>query len=216
MRSSFLIIIAMTVITVSAQEEYGHIREGNKLYQAKKFTEAEVAYRRGLERNPKSFEAAYNLGNALFRQEKYAEALEQYQRISPDNKASKDRLASALHNAGNALLKQQKIKESIEAYKESLKLRPGDDETRYNLAFAQQMLRQQQQPKQQQPQDKQDQESQKKEKEKKEDQAQQKEEEISKQRAEQILQALMQEERETMEKAKKQPPTNRKGAEKDW
>jgi len=216
MRSSFLIIMAMTVLAVSAQEEYGFIREGNQHYQAKKFTEAEVAYRRGLERNPKSFEAAFNLGNALFRQEKYAEALEQFQRITPNSKASKDRLASALHNAGNALLKQQKVKESIDAYKQSLKLRPGDDETRYNLAFAQQMLRQQQQPKQQQPQDNQDQENQKKEKEKKEDQAQQKEEEISKQRAEQILQALMQEERETMEKAKKQPQTNRKGTEKDW
>lgn len=216
MRSSFLIIIAMTVISVSAQEEFGHIREGNKLYHDKKYTEAEVAYRRGLQSNPKSFEAAYNLGNALFRQEKFAEALEQFQSIIPDSKASKDRLASALHNAGNALLKQQKVKESIEAYKQSLKLRPGDDETRYNLAFAQQMLRQQQQPRQQQPQDNQDQESQKKEREKKEDQAQQKQEEMSKQRAEQILQALMQEERETMEKAKKQPAANRKGTEKDW
>jgi Ca-activated chloride channel homolog len=216
MKSSFLILMTLTVFAVSAQEEYGHIREGNKLYQAKKFTEAEVAYRRGLERNPKSFEAAYNLGNALFRQEKFAEALEQFQRIAPDNKASKDRLASALHNAGNALLKQQKVTESIEAYKQSLKLRPGDDETRYNLAYAQQLLKQQQQPKQPQPKDNQDQESQQKEKQKKEDQSQQKQEEMSKQRAEQILQALMQEERETMEKAKKQPQTNRKGAEKDW
>ncbi len=216
MKSSFLILMTLTVFAVSAQEEYGYIREGNKLYQAKKFNEAEVEYRRGLERNPKSFVAAFNLGNALFRQEKYADALEQFQRITPDNKVSNDKLASALHNAGNALLKQQKVSESIEAYKQSLKLRPGDDETRYNLAFAQQLLKHQQQPKQPQSQNNQDQESQQKEKQKQEDQAQQKQEEMSKQRAEQILHALMQEERETMEKAMKQPQANRKGPEKDW
>lgn len=214
MRKIAFLLIAFVTLNVHAQEEFTHIAEGNRHFRAGKFTEAEISYRKGLMVNPKSFEAAFNLGNALFRQEKYAEALEQYQRVIPSDNASRKKLAAALHNAGNALIAQQKVKESIDAYKQSLRLNPKDDETRYNLAFAQHMLNNQQQPPQQQNQE--DQQSQEQKQEKKQDQSQPREEEISKERAQQILQALMQEERETMEKARKQPNPVRRGTDKDW
>ena len=124
-------ILFMTLSAV-AQEENAYVREGNRLYKSKKYTEAEIAYRKGLLKNPKSAEAAYNLGNALYKQEKYAEALEQYQRVAPTDNISREKLAAVLHNTGNALLLQKKIAESIDAYKKSLKVNPKDDETRYN------------------------------------------------------------------------------------
>lgn len=120
----FMLILFTTTNNVLGQEENGDIREGNKLYKAKKYTEAEIAYRKALLKNSKSFEANYNLGNALFKQEKYSEALQQYQKAAPIENVSKDKLAAAYHNTGNALLMDKKIAESIEAYKSSLKSKP--------------------------------------------------------------------------------------------
>ncbi len=42
--------------------ERKNVREGNKLYETEKFTEAEIAYRKSLEVNPRSSEGTYNLG----------------------------------------------------------------------------------------------------------------------------------------------------------
>jgi len=204
-----------------AQEEFTDIRKGNKQYKSEKYTEAEIFYRKGLQKNSQSPEAAYNLGNSLFRQEKYAEALEQYQKVLPDEKISKKKLASALHNTGNALLMQQRIPESIEAFKKSLKINPEDDETRYNLALAQYLLRNQDSRNQQdqQQQDQQQPENQENKQEKDDSQQQQEEqpnESIPKDKAEQLLEALMQDEDETMEKAKKLPKSSKRTVEKNW
>ncbi len=214
-----LMMIGFIALPIFSQEEYVDVRDGNKLYKLNQYTDAEIAYRKGLLKNPKSVEAAYNLGNALFKQEKYAEALEQYQRVVPTANISKDKLASALHNTGNALLMQQQVAASIEAYKNSLRINPKDDETRYNLAYAQHLLKNQdKQDKQDQKQDQQKQDDQQNKKEKKEDEQKEQPQpsDISKDRAEQILEALMQDEKDTMEKAKKQPKSSRKGTDKDW
>ena len=62
--------------------ERKNVREGNKLYETEKFTEAEIAYRKSLEVNPRSSEGTYNLGNALYKQKKFPEAAEQYQLLA--------------------------------------------------------------------------------------------------------------------------------------
>jgi len=53
--------------------------------------------------------------------------------------------AGAYHNLGNSLLETKKYDESIEAYKKALLNNPKDDATRYNLSYAQEMLKKQQQ-----------------------------------------------------------------------
>ena len=127
--------------------ERKNVREGNKLYETEKFTEAEIAYRKSLEVNPRSSEGTYNLGNALYKQKKFPEAAEQYQLIAgqgekmietPEGKA---RLAEIYHNVGNIGMQSKEYAKSVEAYKQSLRLNPKDDETRYNLALAQNCCR---------------------------------------------------------------------------
>ena len=122
--------------------ERKNVREGNKLYETEKFTEAEIAYRKSLEVNPRSSEGTYNLGNALYKQKKFPEAAEQYQLLAgqgekmietPEGKA---RLAEIYHNVGNIGMQSKEYAKSVEAYKQSLRLNPKDDETRYNLALA--------------------------------------------------------------------------------
>ena len=62
-----------------------------------------------------------------------------------DNARNDEELANINHNLGNSLLKENKIDLAIEAYKTSLRINPNDEDTRYNLAYAQKMKQQQQQ-----------------------------------------------------------------------
>lgn len=211
-------VLMMSLITFSvwAQKESNDVRAGNKLYKSSKFTEAEIAYRKGLVHNPKSFEANYNLGNALFKQNKYTEALEKYNNAVALQPADKQKLAATYHNVGNSLLADKKIEESIKAYKMALKNNPNDDETRYNLAYAQMMLKKQQQDKKKDKnKDKQDQ-NKDQPKPQPQPEPQQPKPQMSKENAQQILDALMQDEKNTQDKAKKQQVRGTKKAEKDW
>ncbi len=210
---SVLLFLTLFSALALAQKESDDVRAGNKQYNAGKFTDAEVSYRKGLLKNNKSFEANYNLGNALFRQQKYTDALEQYQNAVALQKDDKIKLAAAFHNIGNALLSEKKIEESIKAYKNALKANPLDNDTRYNLAYAQSLLKKQQQDKKD---DKKNEKEQDKNEEKPEPKPQPQQPKMSKENAQQILEALMQDEKNTMEKAKKQAAKGKKSAEKDW
>ena len=151
MNRILVIFIALFSITqVWAQQEGPDLRRGNKEYKHENYTEAEVNYRRGLDKNNDSFEGHFNLGDALFRQEKYPEALEQYQKaetlLKGDDKTRKAeldrRLAATYHNMGNALYAQQQYDKSVAAYQQSLRHNPKDNDTRYNLVKAMQQLQQ--------------------------------------------------------------------------
>ena len=153
MRSILAIIFLSAVTLLFAQQESPDVRLGNKQYNDSNYVEAEVNYRRALDKNDQSFEAHYNLGDALFRQEKYPEALEQYtkaeQLLKNDDKKREEqlnsRLADTYHNMGNALYAQQQYDKAVAAYQQSLRLNPKDNDTRYNLVKAMQQLQQQQQ-----------------------------------------------------------------------
>ncbi|GHT03454.1 hypothetical protein AGMMS49525_08550 [Bacteroidia bacterium] len=228
------------------------LRAGNKAYEQEKYTDAEIDYRRAIEHNARSSEAAYNLGNALLRQDKAQEAVEQYQ-IAINNeqaaaKPGKDNIAMAWHNTGNVFLSTavskkdtppdtEALKKSIEAYKNALRNNPKDDETRYNLALAQQLLKNQgggggggkddqkkddqkkdDQKKDDEKKDEQKQDQQKQDEKKDEKQQPQNNNEMSKQSADQILDAMMQNEKETQEKVKEQQMKQQKQrkTEKNW
>ena len=132
-----------------AQSERTLIRKGNKEYKDNKYTDAEVNYRKALEKNKELHEGTFNLGDALYKQGRFDEAAEQYRLSSTRTNDGKAK-AQAYHNLGNALLKGQKFPESITAYKDALKLSPNDSDTKYNLEYAKALLKQQQQKQQQQ------------------------------------------------------------------
>ena len=146
MKKTIIILIALIItLPIIAQKESKYVNKGNKEYNKEKFVESEVEYRKGLEKNKSSFSANFNLGNSLYRQEKYAEAAEQFSKAAALADDDKQKLASSYHNLGNSLLQANKIQESISAYKDALKNNPNDDDTRYNLAYAKYLLKQQQQ-----------------------------------------------------------------------
>ena len=235
MKAVVLLLLALPA-TVFAQKEAGNIRSGNRHYESERYTDAEVDYRRGLDKNQDSFEAHYNLGNALFRQDKYDEAAREYTKAMQlmENKKEKAkaqdtlRLAHSYHNLGNSYYGQQRFQEAIRAYKQSLRLNPKDNDTRYNLIKAMQMQEQQQQQQEQQQdqqqsqeqqqeqQEQQAQEQQAEEQQAQEAQAEESDEQMDKETAEQILQALEQDEQDTQEKVQQQKGGKKKRVEKDW
>lgn len=141
-----LIFIAFQGSLVFAQKEKKDIHEGNKLYEQKKYKEAEASYRKSLNKAQASVAGNFNLGDALYKQKKLEDAGKKFTDIA-NSSTDKGVKAQAYHNLGNSLLESNKIEESIAAYKKSLINNPKDDQTRYNLAYAQEKLKQQQQQK---------------------------------------------------------------------
>ena len=236
MKRILFYIFLMVIPTLSyAQKEFFDVRKGNKDYKKENFTEAEINYRKGLDKNNNSFEGHFNLGDALFKQQKYPEAAEEYQKagalLQPKNgkysDSDKKKLAQAYHNLGNAFYAQQQFDKAVASYKQSLMANPKDNETRYNLVKAMEMLQEQQQQQNQdnqnqQQQDQQNQQQseddQQQQQQNQDDQQQQPQEqpEMDREQAEQILQALQQDEQETQDKAKRQQMQSKVKTDKDW
>ncbi|MFL0063145.1 tetratricopeptide repeat protein [Tenacibaculum maritimum] len=143
-----LLCLFFAAATINAQqdtlqlqrESRALLREGNKLYNLQKYTDASVAYKKALGKNSKYDKASYNLGNAFYQEKNYKEAIPQFELTA---KTAKDKFtkAEAYHNIGNAMLEQKKYQEAVDAYKNALRNNPNDDETRYNLAVAQKSLK---------------------------------------------------------------------------
>ncbi|AXT57466.1 tetratricopeptide repeat protein [Aquimarina sp. MMG015] len=112
------------------------VKDGN-------FPKAEGEYRKAISKNPVDPTAKYNLANAYYNTEKYDEAHQRYTE-AVKTATSKVEKHKAFHNQGNTYMEQKKYKEAVAAYKNALRNNPKDDETRYNLALAKQLLEKQQ------------------------------------------------------------------------
>ena len=126
------------------REARENVREGNVLYNQLKFSEAEVAYKKALSKTPNYPKASYNLGNAIYQQNRNKEAVAQFEileKTAPD-KMSK---AEAYHNMGNSFMKEKQYDKAVASFKNSMRNNSKDEETRYNLALAQELLEEQNQ-----------------------------------------------------------------------
>ena len=205
-------VFLLAAAGVSAQKaERDYIRKGNRLFNDSVFVDAEENYRKALEANPKSTVSMYNLGNTLSQQQKFQDAMEQYVSASKIEK-DKMKLAHIYHNMGVIFQAGKDYAKAVDAYKMSLRNNPTDHETRYNLALAQKMLKDQQnQQNQDQNQDQNKDQQQPPKSEKKQDN------QMSKENAEQLLNSVMQDEKDVQDKVKKQQKVMQGGRlEKDW
>ncbi len=114
--------------------------EGNKQLSENQFADAEVDYRKAIAKSDENAAAPYNLGNAYYNNETYSEAFGRFKQAGElaTNKAEKH---DAYHNMGNVFMKRKDYQKAVEAYKEALRNDPADEETRYNLALAKEMLK---------------------------------------------------------------------------
>ena len=255
-RIIFCALSLLGLLPLSAQlltdESRQRVRQGNKLYEEGEYVEAEVNYRKAQEGQAGLAMGAYNLGNALYQQGRFQDAAGQFARAASltEDPAMQ---AQAYHNLGNAQLKlaervQAKqdpsaaLRQGIEAYKQALRRNPNDEETRYNLAYALQKLRREQQQNQQgqsdnnqedQPQDQPDQDQpdqdqqddeqegdkQKQEQPSEEEQQQRqaRQQQMSPEEIEQMLEALRYQEQKLREEMQREKTKGKRSSvEKDW
>jgi len=214
----FAVLFLIFLMTVNAQSHRSLINDGVDLYKKGKFADAEVNFKKGLEKKPDLFQGHFNLGDAYYKQGRYDEAIQSYKNALSftEDKLNK---AKVFHNIGNALLKSQKYQESIEAYKNALKLNPDDLETKYNLSYALNMLKQKQNQNQKnqdknqnkqnddkknnQDKNNQDKQNQQDKDQNKQNQSQQQKNQITKEDAQRILEALKNNEQDLQKKLRK-------------
>lgn len=122
------------------QESNQFTYKANQALQKNSFADAEAAYREAISKNSENATAKYNLGNAYYNNESYAEAFNRYKQAS-EVALTKAEKHSAYHNMGNVFMKNKEYEKAVTAYKNALRNNPKDDETRYNLALAKDMLK---------------------------------------------------------------------------
>jgi tetratricopeptide (TPR) repeat protein len=213
--------IAICSLTLNAQADKKYIRQGNREYDKSKFSESEVLYRKAIDKNKETADAVFNIGDALYKQKKYEDAGKQFlENVSLND--DKKKKSAGLYNLGNSLLMSNKVKESIDAYKGSLKLDPKNFEAKYNLSYAQDLLKQQEEQQKKQENDKKDNQKDDQKKDQsgdndkkqddnsqnnkdqneKNDKQQQKQQAISQEDAQRLLNALENDEKKVQEKVK--------------
>ena len=221
-RTATVLLLLFAATAAVAQTDRQYVTSGNKLFRNGQFDQAEVAYRKAIEKIPRNPQAHYNLGNALMAQKKDSAAVQSLQK-STELETSKIRKAMAFHNIGVVCQQHKMYGEAIEAYKSALRLNPKDDATRYNLELCKRQQKNQQNQKNQNQQDKDKKDKNGKDKKNdkqkndKQDQNKKKENKMSKENAEQMLNAAMQQEKSTQQRIKKamQRPRSAK-LDKEW
>ena len=236
------LVIAFPALTGFGESAPSKNREGNRLYKDGKYDEAPAQYRAAQVLAPEILGLSFNAGDALFRKGDVQGSLREFGKAAaaPDSLLS----ANAHYNAGNTLLQAGQAQQAIAAYTEALKRNPGDEDAKFNLELALQLLQQQQQQQDQQnqqnqqnqdqrqdqqksgedQQEKQDQQKQDQEQESEEQQqadqeqsqAEQQEAGMSKQDAERLLDAVGEQEREIQAELREAQARKRTKVDKDW
>jgi tetratricopeptide (TPR) repeat protein len=224
----------LIVFTVKAQNDAKNIYYGNDYYHSGKIPQSTDLYRQALKENPHNQKAHFNLGNSLYKNAMEIKGSKENfiqggKKVTPDSLASlvfeeaaqsfaqvansvsdKDTLHRSWHNIGNCYLQKKEYQQAVDAYKKSLKFNSKDEETRYNLAYALKNL----------PKDKKGGGgggNQKEEDKKDKNKNAAPKNEMSKDQAEQLLKALMQDEKKLQDKRKqKQEDAGNTTVDKDW
>ena len=232
MKNTLFILSLLMCITSFAQNKKSFLRDGNELYTDSSYNDAEIQYRKSLEKDQDYFKASFNLADAIYKQGRYKESSALFDALI-DNADMENDLAKVYHNLGNSLTQEQKLEEAIEAYKNALRINPNDAETRHNLTLSKKQKQEQEQQEEKKEENKEEKKDQEKDKEgedkqeqnkeqekgdeEKENQPEEKKEEMSKEDAEKMLEAIQQEEKELQEELqKKKVKGKRVKVLKDW
>ena len=207
-----IVTVAMLLVATAqagAQTDRNLIRQGNRAFKSQKWAVAETQYRKAISKNQKNPQAIYNLGCALMAQQKDSMAIQQFTNAA-QLETNRLRRAASYHNMGVIMQNHREYAQAIEYYKMALRCNPQDNETRYNLALCKKLLKNNPQNK--------DQNKNNKDKNKdNQNQNQPNQDKMSRENAEQLLNAAVQQEQATkrkLQKAMSQP--RRKAYDKNW
>ena len=198
----------------AAQTDRNLIRQGNRAFKTQKWAAAETQYRKAISKNQKNPQAVYNLGCALLMQQKDSLAMVQFGNAA-QLEPNLFRRSKSYHNMGVVMQNHREYAQAIEYYKMALRCNPQDNETRYNLALCKKLLKNN--PQNQNNKDKNNKDKNKDKNKNNSNPNQQNQDKMSRDNAEQLLNAAIQQEQATkrkLQKAMSQP--RRKAYDKNW
>lgn len=237
-----LLLVPFTAAFLSARDDdRKDVRSGNRKFDKGEFKEAVVDYQKALLRDSSSFAAAYDLANSLYRMENFNEARAVLDTIAEQAPLS-GHASDYYYNTGNVALSLKDYQAAVDAYRSALMENPGDLDAKENYIYARKKLEEQQNNQNNQGQDNKDNQNNQDNKDKQDNrndggdnggnQNQQNDNssrpdsgeqpqsrpQISKQAAQQMLNAIMAKEKETQDKVKKEKAAvmQSKQREKNW
>lgn len=239
MRFLVLIVLFLTLSGFAPNDA----RKANEAYERGDYETAAELYRSAIEQDPDNPRLYYNLGNALAQSgnpDEATRAYEQYRSMIED--AGQESLAD--YNQGRMLTDTENFDEALNFFREALKKNPDDEDARFNYELAKRKQEQQQEEQQNQdqnqqnddqeqqdqdqqqqqnnenPQDNQQQNDQQQnnpdQNQQQDQQQQQRPEELTREEAENLLDALEELERDLLENQKKESSQSNTRNEKDW
>ncbi|MDD4068714.1 MAG: hypothetical protein PHV65_07520 [Bacteroidales bacterium] len=206
--------ILILFIFASCDKEKNYLREGNRDFEEKQYAKAEDNFRKSLNIDSTYKKAQFNLANSAYKQNKedqYNQSLLYYEKaLAQDTIMDTLFTANTLYNRGNTNFKlalldsiekgekyNEGLKKAVEDYKKTLKLNPQDTSAKYNLSLAMRLLKQNQN---QNKQNKNQEDKNQQQKSKQQEQNKPKQNQDSKR----MLEALKNNEKNTLEKLKKE------------
>jgi Ca-activated chloride channel family protein len=136
-------LVCLGLLATSPGAIAGPLQEGYDAYQQKAYDKALKQFIDGQLQDPDNPSVLYNIGNAYYKTGNFDAAKEHY--LQALAKAPPELKHSLLYNLGNSAYRTGALQEAVENYKAALQANPDDRQTRENLAFVQQQLKQQQQ-----------------------------------------------------------------------
>jgi tetratricopeptide (TPR) repeat protein len=140
MKNIITYLVLIFTFVANAQEKDKNLPKGNDAFQDKQYADAEMDYRISQSNYKKKASSAYNLGNAIYKQNQSSEAKYQFAKAIKNAKTRPEK-HQAFHNLGNCLMNEKDYSGAVEAYKNALRNNPDDEQTRYNYALAKKMLK---------------------------------------------------------------------------
>jgi len=219
----FIVCLVPLAIAAAADDFTDMVDNGNRAYLEGDYQTALDYYHQAEVERPETPELDYNIGTTLSREQKYEEAVDKLQKSLLTDVVENE--TAAHYNLGNVYYKMGDYQNAIMSYQRSLELNPDDIDAKYNLELARKMLKEQMKPEQQdqqeqqqqqqqeqqeqqqqeqqpQPQDEQD-EQQEQQQQQQQQPDQLNEDEMSKEDAERILNALKDDEKDLQEEQKR-------------
>ena len=120
------------------------LKQGNRMYKRAEYDRADSLYAQAVALDTTYATGWYNLGNSLYLGGDAAQAQAAWMK-SLFNTPQDDQRAPVLYNLGGVEMDKKNYAEAIKLYKDALRRDPSDEQARYNLALAQQLLKDQQQ-----------------------------------------------------------------------
>lgn len=157
-----VILISLTLPHSSSAQyhkERGLVRDGNEQFDKRNYRRSLESYKSALKHDSTNYEALYNRANA-YHHTMYAnpddttyqasELNALYDNILADTLLSDRQRAEVYRNYGESLFAEENYEAALNSFRESLRLNPNDQETKYNYVLTKRIVDQMRQSRQNQ------------------------------------------------------------------